>query len=61
MLDSTKFNILYTGTHGKANNLDILIEVAKKLKEYKDISFTLVGDGPQKDKLIKFFGEDLDD
>lgn len=51
-LDDQKFNILYTGTHGIANDLEVLIEVANNLKSKKNIHFTLLGDGPLKDKLI---------
>jgi UDP-N-acetylglucosamine:LPS N-acetylglucosamine transferase len=53
LLDKNKFNILYTGTHGLANNLHVLIEVADKLKANSIIHFTLIGDGPLKESLIK--------
>jgi len=53
LLNSSKFNVLYTGTHGFANSLDLLIDVADILKSEKSIFFTLVGDGALKDKLQK--------
>ena len=52
-LDREKFNVLYTGTHGLANNLNILIDVADSLKYEAKIAFTLVGDGVLKHELQK--------
>ncbi|MEA3370710.1 MAG: glycosyltransferase family 4 protein [Campylobacterota bacterium] len=52
-LDTSKFNILYTGTHGLANNLNILIDVAEYLRDEKNIHFTLLGDGPSKTQLME--------
>lgn len=49
-----KFVISYTGAIGVANNLQLLLDVAKKLKEKKDIYFRIVGDGAQKEKLKDF-------
>jgi len=51
LLKSDKFNVLYTGTHGMANNLDLLIDAAYILKSEKSIFFTLIGDGPLKERL----------
>lgn len=51
ILNKKLFNILYTGTHGVANDLSILIEVAKKLKDNNLFHFTLLGDGPEKSSL----------
>jgi glycosyltransferase involved in cell wall biosynthesis len=53
LLKSNKFNVLYTGTHGFANSLDLLIDAADILKSEKSIFFTLVGDGPLKERLRK--------
>ncbi len=52
-LDNTKFNVVYTGTLGIANNLDVLIDVAEHLKQKENIYFTLIGDGPLKKHLIE--------
>jgi len=52
-LDKNKFNVLYTGSHGLANDLQLLLKAVKMLKENEEIHFTLVGDGPLRDKLIK--------
>ena len=46
-----KFTISYTGAIGVANNLALLVDVAERLKEKKDIFFRIVGDGAQKEKL----------
>ncbi|QSZ41443.1 glycosyltransferase [Sulfurimonas aquatica] len=51
VLDTNKFNIVYTGSHGLANSLETLVEVAYILKDKKDIFFTLVGDGPLRKSL----------
>ncbi len=48
---NNKFNVLYTGTHGFANNLDLLIDVADELKNDQTIFFTLIGDGSLKKSL----------
>ncbi len=54
---SKKFVISYTGAIGVANNLTLLVEVAEKLQEEKDIFFRIVGDGAEKEKLKKLVNE----
>lgn len=48
-----KFIVMYAGYIGKAQGLDILIGVAKRLRNEKKILFILVGDGPEKENLLK--------
>lgn len=48
-----KFIITYMGAHGVANNLDIILNVAKEMKEYQDIVFMLIGDGMEKKQLME--------
>lgn len=50
-----KFNVVYTGGHGLANDLETAIKAAKILQdsEYDDIYFSFFGEGPLKDELIK--------
>jgi len=49
-----KFKVVYTGAHGQANGLEIVIEAAYFLfKKSVDVHFFLIGDGPEKKKLIK--------
>lgn len=52
-----KFIISYTGAIGVANNLQILLDVAKKLKDNKNIYFRVVGNGAEKEKLKVFVKE----
>lgn len=47
-----KFIVTYVGAHGVANHLTQILETAKLLKDDKDISFMLVGDGMEK-RLLK--------
>jgi glycosyltransferase involved in cell wall biosynthesis len=52
--DESNFIVTYTGAIGKANNLDIVIDAAKIIKEnYHNIKFLFVGDGPEKGNLIE--------
>ncbi|MBM7661621.1 glycosyltransferase involved in cell wall biosynthesis [Bacillus mesophilus] len=49
-----KFIAMYTGAHGLANRLDVLLDVAKILKDQKpEMYFVLVGDGVEKQRLIQ--------
>lgn len=48
------FRVMYLGAHGLANALDVLIQAAKTVQDrgFKEIKFVLVGDGPEKPRLI---------
>ena len=46
------FKCIYAGAHGTANDLENVVEAAKLLVE-KPIKFIFIGDGPEKNKLIK--------
>ena len=49
-----KFKVIYMGAHGPANGLDNVINAAILLtKKTEDVHFFLVGEGIEKDKLIK--------
>ncbi len=52
--DKNKFNFLYTGSIGTANALEIIFEVAKKIKNDDNIVFNFVGEGPLKNKYLKY-------
>lgn len=52
LLPKDKFIVGYTGTLGKANAINYLIEAACYLKEEKDIFFVIVGDGSDKVDLV---------
>lgn len=56
-LKKGNFNITYTGAHGVANCLDTILDVAEELKEYTDIKFHLIGEGPEKEKLRRISKE----
>ncbi len=49
-LDS-RFWIIYAGTHGPANGLGIVLEAAEALR-YDPVGFLLLGDGPEKARLL---------
>lgn len=55
LLEKGKFKILYTGSHGLVNILDLLLSAAQLISEQKmrDIHFILIGTGPEKDRLIE--------
>ncbi|HHV42754.1 MAG TPA: glycosyltransferase family 4 protein [Clostridiaceae bacterium] len=51
---SDKIKVVYAGAHGPANGLEVIIEAAKILsRQAKPIHFILIGDGPEKTKLIQ--------
>jgi glycosyltransferase involved in cell wall biosynthesis len=50
-IPNDKFIVAYTGTIGKANALEYLIDTAYKLKEYKDIIFLIIGKGMEENNL----------
>ncbi|MFP4024808.1 MAG: glycosyltransferase family 4 protein [Thiohalospira sp.] len=51
----TDFIAIYTGTHGKANGLSFVLKVAETLKRLNihQIKLVLIGDGAEKECLIK--------
>lgn len=48
-----KFVLCYAGIHGLAQGLEVIIEAMDILREYDKIKFVFIGDGPEKQKLIK--------
>ncbi|AVH15434.1 glycosyltransferase family 4 protein [Acinetobacter indicus] len=46
-----KFNIVFAGNMGKAQALDIILEVAKNLQDFPDIQFVFVGGGTETERL----------
>lgn len=51
MFKADYFNVVYAGNIGMMQNVDILIEAAKLMKDDKDIWFHIIGNGVYKDKL----------
>jgi glycosyltransferase involved in cell wall biosynthesis len=48
-----KFVILFAGIIGPSQGLDVIIKAANKLRGISDICFLFVGDGTEKNKLIR--------
>lgn len=62
-IGAESFLAVFTGTHGQANGLHAVLDAAQVLKERErtDIRIMLVGDGKQKDELVRRAAEnDLD-
>lgn len=51
MFDKNCFNVVYAGNIGVMQNVDILIEAAKLMKEDKSVWFHIIGNGVYKKKL----------
>lgn len=50
--NKNKFKVIYTGAHGPANGLNVVIEAASILqKNHNKVQFFLIGNGVEKDKL----------
>jgi colanic acid biosynthesis glycosyl transferase WcaI len=47
----------YIGTHGMAHRLDVVLETARLLKDHDNIRFLFVGDGADKQNLVKIAGD----
>lgn len=48
-----KFVVTYTGAIGMANDLDIVLSAAGRLRQYQNILFLIVGDGKERARLEK--------
>lgn len=48
-----KFIVSFAGVLGYSQDIDIILDSAKKLERYKDIVFVIVGDGVEKPRLIR--------
>lgn len=52
--DNPKFRVLYSGTLGRAHPIGTVLDAAEILnREYPDIEFVFVGDGPGQDRLAQ--------
>ena len=50
--NKTEFKVMYTGAHGPANGLNVVIKAASILqKNHNEVQFFLIGNGVEKDKL----------
>src|SRR5690606_36203523 len=48
-----RFVVLYAGAHGMSNDLQVLLQAAGLLRENPLIQFVLIGDGKEKQALIR--------
>lgn len=48
-----KFNVVYAGNLGNAQNIDIIIDSAKELVEDEDIEFIIFGTGGLKERFVE--------
>lgn len=48
-----KFVVLFSGNHGLAQGLSSVMEAAELLMDYRDIVFLFVGEGVEKDALLR--------
>jgi glycosyltransferase involved in cell wall biosynthesis len=50
-----KFIVIFAGTHGKANGLEVVIKAADELKKRgeEDVRFILIGEGSEKQRLME--------
>ena len=51
LLDDSVFNVVYTGTIRRANNVENIIDAAVLLKDHKDIRFLVYGDGTESERI----------
>jgi len=47
-----KFILIYAGAHGMSNDLPVVLQTAKLIKEHDDIKIVFIGDGKEKSNLI---------
>jgi len=53
----SKFVVLYSGKMGYGHNIELILEAAKKLKNYDDICFVFIGGGQKYSLVEKFCAE----
>lgn len=53
LLPKNKFIVGYTGTLGAANSVGFLVDAARILSEHNGIHFLIVGDGYEKENLVR--------
>ncbi len=52
-IQDSDFLCMYAGIIGHAQGLEVILNAAHLLKDYKDIKFLLLGSGPEKENLIQ--------
>jgi glycosyltransferase involved in cell wall biosynthesis len=56
-LKSTEFILMYAGILGYAQGLEVIIKSAFNSRNFSEIKYVIIGDGPEKEKLIKLTKE----
>lgn len=56
-LKQDNFYITYSGNIGHTQNMDMLVDVAEELVDYKNISIIIIGDGSYKQDLVRLIKE----
>jgi glycosyltransferase involved in cell wall biosynthesis len=53
------FLVAYAGAHGLANGLDVILQAARLVKEKgnSEVGFVFIGDGPEKERLVRTAAE----
>ncbi len=52
-ISEDKLIFLFAGTMGPSQGLELILNIAARVKEYRDIVFLFVGDGSAKENLVK--------
>lgn len=52
-INREKFNVVYAGNLGNAQNIDVIIDAAKIMVENKNVEFLIFGSGGLKDKYVE--------
>lgn len=50
-IDPSKFRIVYAGNLGSAQNIDIIIDAAKRLENLDSVEFIVFGEGTEKERI----------
>jgi glycosyltransferase involved in cell wall biosynthesis len=53
LTSKNEFVVLYSGLHGLAQGLEQVLDAAEELRHELGYRFVLIGDGPQKQKLVR--------
>lgn len=56
-LRETDFVVLYSGTIGVKQSLDVVLDAARELDGHDTIRFVIAGDGPEKARLVKDYAD----
>ncbi|MBS1730828.1 MAG: glycosyltransferase family 4 protein [Bacteroidetes bacterium] len=51
-VEENGFHLLYAGILGHAQGLEVILHAARILQDKADIHFTIIGDGPEKERLL---------